>query len=136
MYTWPLIETMEGIKQLVPPTMPKEIMGVQQQLSMGHKWWYIHPMLGQAGHGWDKDLQLFATCPIYLPQLPKSVGLVHILGQPACPEVVDERPLLGYIGHSPHGYCTFTGLTKPWPIMQSCATGLGGIVLVVAMVAY
>ena len=110
-------------------------MGVCQQLSMGHKWWYIHPMLGQGGHGWEKDLQFFAACLIYLPQLPKLVGLVHILGQPAHPEVVNQRPILGYIGRSPHGYCTLTGLTKPWPIMQSHATRLGGAVLVVAMVA-
>ena len=32
---------------------------------------------------------------------------------------------LGHVGHSPHGYCAFTGLTKPWPIVQSCAAGLG-----------
>ena len=63
------------------------------------------------------------------------VGLVHILGQPAHPEVVNQRPILGYISHSPHGYCAFTGLTKPWPIIQSCAARLGGTVLVVAMVA-
>ena len=92
-------------------------------------------MLGQGGHGWEKDLQFFATCPIYLLQLPKSVGLIHVLGQPACPEVVDKRPILGHVGHSPHGYCAFTGLTKPWPIMQSRAAGLGSAVLVVAMVA-
>ena len=92
-------------------------------------------MLGQAGHGWKKDLQFFAACPIYLPQLPKLVGLVHILGQPVHPEVVDKRPILGYIGHSPHGYCAFAGLTKPWPIVQSRATGLGSAVLVAVVVA-
>ena len=92
-------------------------------------------MLRQGGHGWEEDLQFFAACPIYLPQLPKLVGLIHILGQPAHPEVVNERPILGYIGHSPHGYCAFTGLTKPWPIMQSRTARLEGAVLVVAMVA-
>ena len=91
-------------------------------------------MLGRGGHGWEKDLQVFAACPIYLPQLPKLVGLVHVLGQPACPEVVNQRPILGYIGCSPHGYCALAGLTKPWPIMQSRAARLGGAVLVVAMV--
>ena len=82
-------------------------------------------MLRQGGCGWEKDLQFFATCPIYLPQLPKLVSLVHVLGQPAHPEVVNQRPILGYVGCSPHGYCTLTGLTKPWPIMQSCAARLG-----------
>ena len=66
-HTWPPIRTTEGIEELVPPTMPKGIMHICQQLSTGHKWWYIHPMLGRAGHGWKKDLQFFATCPIYLP---------------------------------------------------------------------
>ena len=116
-HTWPPIGTTEGAKQLVPIAMPKGIVGVCQQLSMGHKQWYVHPMLRQGGLGWEKDLQFFATCPIYLPQLPKSVGLVHILGQPAHPEVVNQRPILGYVSHSPHGYYTLTGLTKPWPIM-------------------
>ena len=102
---------------------------------MGHEQWYIHPTLGQGGYGQEKDLQFFATCPIHLFQLPKLVSLVHILGQPAHPEVVNQRPILGYVGHSPHGYCTFIVLTKPWPVMQSHATGLGSIVLVVAMVA-
>ena len=101
--TWQPVGTTEGTKQLVPPTMPKGIVGVYQQLSMGHERWYIHPMLGQGDCGWEKDLQFFATCLIYLPQLLKLVGLIHILGQPAHPEVVDQRPILGYIGHSPHG---------------------------------
>ena len=72
---------------------------------------------------------------MYLPQLPKLVSLVHILGQPAHPEVVHQRPILGNVGCSPHGYCALTGLTKPWPVMQSCAARLGGAVFVVAMVA-
>ena len=135
MHTWPPIGSKEGAKQLVPPAMPKRVVCVCQQLSTGHKRWYIHPTLGQGGHGWEEDLQLFAACPIYLPQLPKSVGLVHVLGQPACPEVVDQRPILGYVSHSPHLYSAFTGLTKPWPIIQSSAAGLGSAVLVVAMVA-
>ena len=63
------------------------------------------------------------------------VSLVNIHEQPARPGVVDERPVLGYVGHSPHGYCTFTGLAKPWPIVQSHAARLGGAVLVVAVVA-
>ena len=29
MHTWPPIRTMEGAKQLVPPTMPKGIIGVR-----------------------------------------------------------------------------------------------------------
>ena len=49
--------------------------------------------------------------------------------------MVDERPVLSDVGRSPHGYCTFTGLSKPWPIVQSRAAGLGGAVLVVAVVA-
>ena len=126
---------MEGAKQLVPPAMPKGIVCVYQQLCTGHKWWYTHPMLGQGGRGWEKDLQFFTTCPIYLPQLPKLVGLIHVFGQPAHPEVVDEGPILGYVSHSPHNYCALTGLTKPWPIVQSPATRLGSTVLVVAVVA-
>ena len=63
------------------------------------------------------------------------VGLVDVHRQPACPEVVDERPVLGHVGSSPHGYCAFTGLAKPWPIVQSHATGLGSAVFVVAVVA-
>ena len=113
MYTWPPIETVEGAKQLVLPTVPKQIMGVHQQLSIGQKRWYVHPMLGQGSHGWEKDLQFFVACPIYLPQLPKLVSLIHILGQPAHPELVDERPILGYVGQSPHGSCTFIGFAKP-----------------------
>ena len=62
------------------------------------------------------------------------VGLVDVRGQPARPEVVDERPILGDVGRSPYGYCAFTGLAKPWPIVQSQAAGLGGAVFVVAVV--
>ena len=109
-------------------------MGVCQQLSIGHEWWNVHPTLRQAGRGWEKDLQFFTTCPIYLSQLPKLVGLVYILGQPAHPEVVDKRPILAYISRSPHGYFIFAGLTKPWTIVQSLAARLGSAVLVVAMV--
>ena len=83
----------------------------------------------------EKDLQFFSAHPIHLPQLPKSVGLIHILGQPAYPEVVDQRPILVYIGRSPHGYSALKGLTKPWFIMQLHATRLSGAVFVVAMVA-
>ena len=83
----------------------------------------------------EKDLQFFAACPIHLPQLPKLVGLVHILGQPACLEVVDQRPNLSHINCFLHGYCTFKGLTKPWPIMQMCAVEPSNAVFVVAMVA-
>ena len=115
--------------------MPKGIICVHQQLCTGQKWGYVHPTLRRAGHGQEKDLQFSAACPIYLPQLPKSVGLIDVHWQPACPKVVNERPVLGNVGRSPHGYCTFTDLAKPWPIVQSCATGLGGTVLVVAVVA-
>ena len=69
------------------------------------------------------------------PQLPKSVGLIHIFKWPARPEVVDKRPILSHISCSPHGYGAFTGLAKPWPMMQSRTAGLGTTVLVVAMVA-
>ena len=72
---------------------------------------------------------------MYLPQLPKLVSLIHIFGQPAHPEVVNERPILGYVSCPPHGCCTFTGLAKPWPIMQSHAARLGGTVFVVAVVS-
>ena len=125
---------MEGSKQLVLPTMPKGITCVCQQLNSSHERWYVHPTFGQGGCSQQKDLQFFAACPIYLPQLSKLVSLVHIFGQPARPEVVNQRPILGYVNHSPYGYCPFTGLEKLWPIMQSCATGLGGAVLAVAMV--
>ena len=102
---------------------------------MGHERGYIHPTLWQGGRGQEKDLQFFPPHLIDLPQLPKLVGLVHVFGQPAHPEVVNERPILGHVSRSPHGYCALTGLAKPWPIVQSHATRLGGTVLVVAMVA-
>ena len=124
-----------GTKQLVPTTIPKGIIVVRQQLSTGHEWGYVHSMLRRGGHGLEKDLQFFVSHPIYFPKLPKLVSLIHVLEQPAHPEVVNQRPILGYVSSSPHGYCTLTRLTKLWPIMQSCATGPGGTVLVVAMVA-
>ena len=37
----------------------------------------------------ERSLKFIATCPICLPQLFNSVGLIHILGQLAHPEVVD-----------------------------------------------
>ena len=92
-HTWPTIGTTEGAKQHVPPTMPQGVVCVYQQLSTGHKWWYVHPVLGRGGRRWEKDLQFFAVYLIHLPQLPKSVSLIHILGQPAHPEVVDQRPI-------------------------------------------
>ena len=49
--------------------------------------------------------------------------------------MVDERPVLGHVGSSPHGYHAFAGFAKPWPIVQSRAAGLGGAVFVVAVVA-
>ena len=133
-HTWPPIGTMEGAKQFVPPTMPQGVIYIYQQLSTGHEQWYVHPTLRQVSHGHEKDLQFFAAHLIHFPQLPRLVGLIHILEHPARPEVVDQRPILGYFGHSSHGYCTLTGLTKPWPIMQLHATRLGVAVLVVAMV--
>ena len=104
---------MEGAKQLVLPTMPDRVVCVCQQLCMGHERWYIHPTLWQGGHGREKDLQFFTICLIHLSQLPKLVGLIHILGQPACPEVVNKKPVLGYVSHSLHGYYALTGLKKP-----------------------
>ena len=95
----------EDAKQLVPPTMPKKVVYVCHQLSMGHGWWYVCPTLGRGSSGWEKYLQFFATFPIHLSQLPKLVSLVDILGQPTCPEVVDQRQFLGYVSCSPHGYC-------------------------------
>ena len=126
---------MEGAKQLVPPEVPKGVICICQQLCAGHEQWYIHPKLKQGSHGQEKDMQFFATCLVHLSQLPKLVNLIHILGQPARPEVVDQRPILGYIGRSLHGYCALTGLTKPPPTMQSFVTGLGGTDSVEAIVA-
>ena len=54
---------------------------------------------------------------------------------PARPEVFNERPILGHVVRSPYGYCAFTGLVKPWPIVQFCAARLGSTVFVVAVVA-
>ena len=80
---------------------------------MGYKQWYVHLMLGQGGHGWEKDLHFISAYPIHLPKLPKSVSLVHILGNPAHPEMVNQKPIPGHIGHFPHGYCALKELTKP-----------------------
>ena len=63
------------------------------------------------------------------------VSLIHILEDPAYPEMVDQRPVLSHISPTPHGYCTLTKLTKPWPVMQMLATKLNGAVPVVAVVA-
>ena len=112
MHAWPPIGTTKGTKKLVAPSVPQGVMCVHQKLCMGHEQWYIHPVLGQGGRGWEKDLQFFNTRLIHLPQLPKSVALIHVLGQPTRPEVVDQRPILGHIGHSPYGYCALIGLTK------------------------
>ena len=71
------------------------------------------------------------TSPSYLRRLASSTSV----GNQPIQRWSDERPVLGYVGRSPHGYCAFTGLTKPWPIMQSRAAGLGGVVFVVAVVA-
>ena len=91
-------------------------------------------MLRQGGCDKEKDLQLFATCPIHLHQLLKLDGLVY-MGHPAHPEVVDQRPILSHISHSSHGYSILTRLTKPWPIVQTCTARLSDAVSVVAMVA-
>ena len=134
-HAWPPIGTTKGAKQLVPPAMPKGIVCVHQQLCIGQERWYIHPILRQGGHCRDKDLQFFAVCPIYLPQLPKLVGLVHVFGQPARPEVVDKRPILGHVGRSPHGYCTVHSSQNHGPSCNLMPTGLGSTVFVVAIVA-
>ena len=110
-------------------------MCIHQKLCLGHKQWDIHPMLGRGGRSQDKDLKFIAACPIRLPQLPNLASLVHILGQSAHPEMVNQRPLLSLFGHTPHNYCALTGLTKPWPIMQTHATGLSSTVAVVEVVA-
>ena len=135
MHAWPPIGTMEGIKQLFLPEVPQGVVCVHQQLCPGHEWWCVHPILRQGGHGWEKDLQFFAACPIHSPQLPNLVGLIHILKQPAHPEVINQRPVPSHIGCSPHGYCALTGLTKPWLVMQMPAARLSSTVFVVAMVA-
>ena len=96
----------------------------------------VRPPNTQASWPWPRVRPaVLCTHPIYLAKLPKSVGLVDVHGQPACPKVVNERPILGHVGHSPYGYCAFTSLTKPWPIIQSHAAGLGSAVFVVAVVA-
>ena len=55
-HTWLPIGTTEGGKQFVLPALPKGVVCVCQQLCMSHEYWYIYPMLGQGGHGWEKDL--------------------------------------------------------------------------------
>ena len=78
----------------------------------------VRPPNARASWPWPEvGPQFFAAYPIYLPQLPKSVGLINVFGQPVRPEVVDEWPILGHVGHSPNGYCAFTSLAKLWPIM-------------------
>ena len=47
-HAWPPIGTAKGAQKLVPPTMPKGIMSVRQQLCTGQEWGYIYPMLRQA----------------------------------------------------------------------------------------
>ena len=79
-HAWPPIGPAEGAKQLVPSTVPQGVVCVHQQLYMSHKWWNIHPMLGQGGCSWEKDLQFSAAQLTHLPQLPESVGLIYILG--------------------------------------------------------
>ena len=101
---------------------------------MGHEWWYIRPTLRRGSCGWEKDLQFFAACPTNLSQLPKLVGLIYILGKPACPKVVNRRPILSHIGHSPYAYCALTGLRKLWPVIQMHAARLSSTIFVVAMV--
>ena len=80
MHAWLPIGSSEGTKQLILPTVAQGVVCVHQQLYTGHERWYIHLMLGQGSHGWEKDLQFFAACPMHFPQLPKSVSLVQILG--------------------------------------------------------
>ena len=135
MYAWLPIGPTEGTKQLILPVVPQRVMYIHQQLCMGHKWWYIHPMPGRDGCGWEKDLQFIAACLIHLPQLPKSVHLIHVVGQPAHPEVVNQKLILSHIYLSPGGYYTLTRLTKPWPIMQMHAAGLSNAVFMVTVVA-
>ena len=93
------------------------------------------PIAWAGGFGWEKDLQFIATCEIHLPHLPNSVGLIHILGQPVFPEVVDQQPVLSYISWTPDGYGTLAGIIKAWPFMIPCAIGLGSAIPMVAVVA-
>ena len=48
-HAWPPIGTTKGAQKLVPPAMPKGIIGVRQQLCMGHERGYVHPGLRRAG---------------------------------------------------------------------------------------
>ena len=134
-YARPPMGPTEGTKQLILPAVPQGVMCVHQQLYMGYEWWNIHPILRKDSRGQEKDLQFFTTCPIHLSQLPKSIILVYILGQPARPEVFNQRLILSYISCSPHSYCALTGLTKPRPAMQTHTVRLSYAVFVVAMVA-
>ena len=78
---------------------------------------------------------MIATHLIHLPQLPKLVSLIHILGQPACPKVIDQRPIQSYISCTLNGCGALTGMTKPWPIVQVYAARLCGTIPAVAVVA-
>ena len=136
MHAWPPIGTTEGAKQLVLACSAPGSCVCLPAVVHGPRV-VVHPPKTWARWLWlgEGPAVLCCTCLIHLPQLPKLVSLVHILGQPACPEVVNQRPILSHIGCSPHGYCTLTGLTKPWPIMQMHAARLSSTVSVVAMVA-
>ena len=79
MHAWPSIGPRQDAKQLVPPTVPQRAMRISHKLCPGHKWFDIHPMLGQSGGGLEEDLQFMTIHPIHLPQLLNLVVLVHIL---------------------------------------------------------
>ena len=64
-----------------------------------------------------------------------SVGLICILVQPACPEVIVPWPVLSYIDQTPHCYGAFAGLTKSWPIVKVGSARLNSAVPVVVVVA-
>ena len=105
MYAWLTIRPAQGAKQLVLSAVPQGSC-VCLPAVVHRPQVVVHPPeLGRGSHGWEKDLQFIATCPIHLPQLPKSVSLFHILGQPAHPEVVDQRSIMSHIGYTPHSYC-------------------------------
>ena len=87
-HAWPPIGFTQGAKQFVLPAVPQRVMSVYQQLCPDHECWDVYPTLRRGGQGWEKDVKLITALPIHLPQLPNSVSLIHILEQPAPPEVV------------------------------------------------
>ena len=89
---------MKDAEQLLLPTICQGVMHVCQKLFSGHNQWDINPSFRQVSREWEKNLQFIVTCPIYLPQLSYPVSLIYILGQLVHPGVINQRPILGFIG--------------------------------------